>query len=224
MPDRDTTAVQGVEARGYQRGALATDGWDQYVVPVKDRIVTFDGRSATFQSAGRAVASQKLIALWNPVGSGVLVSLDRAKVDVLSTVIKGIAVIPAALRLGRITVAPTGGTAMPKVAQDTALTSNANVVVLQDQSQDSAASATAAVGTALAATVTGVYSQTWAPRFVTAVGYEPVDTATFLVGEPDVLCRPGEGVVLEVFATTAANNPATDKYIATIDWEEFQRP
>jgi hypothetical protein len=32
-------ATAGVEVRGYRRGTLTTDSWDQYVIPVKDRIV-----------------------------------------------------------------------------------------------------------------------------------------------------------------------------------------
>jgi hypothetical protein len=88
MADIDSSATSGVEVRGYRRGTLTTDSWDQYVIPVKDRIVGFTGRAATFVTPGRAAVSQKIMALHNATGSSVIVNVNRMRVDLLSTAFK----------------------------------------------------------------------------------------------------------------------------------------
>src|SRR4051794_6584286 len=103
MADVDTTTVSGVEARGYRRGALSTDSWDQYVVPVRDRVTSWAGRAATFKTPGRAAVGQKLLALHNATASSVLVCVNRIRVDVLQTAVKAVTVVPPMIRVQRFT-------------------------------------------------------------------------------------------------------------------------
>jgi hypothetical protein len=226
MPDIDSSATAGLEVRGYRRGALSTDSWDQYVIPVKDRIVTFTGRAATFVTPGRGTTTQRLVALHNATGSSVLVNVNRIRVDTLSTVAKAVTVLPPNIRVHRFTALPTGGTALSKVSLDTSVSSNASVTAWGDASADNAGAGTSS-GTALTITptVNSILAQAYGPRVITAVGYEPMDTIEFFVGEPDITLRALEGLVVSLEnATNSTGNPSTDKWLAFIDWEEYTRP
>jgi hypothetical protein len=235
MPDWDSSATAGLEVRGYRRGALTTDSWDQYVIPVKDRIVSFLGRASTFVTPGRAAVGQKILALHNATGSSVFVSVNRIRVDSLHTAAAGKAptVLPPIIRVYRFTAVPTNGTSLTKVALgDSTTTSNASVTAWGDASGDNAGA-----GTSSATTLTitpnpanAPLAQAYAPR-VMVVGtsastfYEPMDTIEFFVGEPDVMLRPLEGVVVFLeHATNTTGNPTTDKWLAFVDWEEWTRP
>lgn len=225
MPDVDSNATSGLEVRGYRRGAASTDGWDQYVVPVRDRITSFRGRAATFVTPGRAATGQKILALHNATGSTVLVSVNRIRVDLLSSVAKAITVIPPIIRVNRFTAVPTGGTVLTKGPIDTSMTSNASVTAWGDSSGDNAGNGTSST-TTLTITAGAILGQAYAPRLVSASGYEPLDTVEFFLGETDVVLRALEGVCvfLEHPNTTALGNPSTDRWISTIDWEEYTRP
>lgn len=222
MGDIDTTAISGVEARGYRRGTAGTDSWDQYVVPVRDRIPSFFGRACTFKTPGRAATTQKILALHNATASSVIVCVNRITVDLLSTVAKAVTVIPPVIRVHRFTAVPTNGTALAKVALDTSQSSNASVTAWGDASADGTGS-----GTTLTVTIpaSSMLHQIYGPRVITAVGYEPIDTASFFYGEPDITLRALEGVVVYLDnATGTTGNPATDWWIANVDWEEYTRP
>lgn len=224
MGDIDTTAISGVEARGYRRGAVSTDSWDQYVIPIRDRISSFFGRACTFKTPGRAATTQKILALHNATSSSVIVCVNRVTVDLLSTVTKAITVVPPVVRVHRFTAVPTNGTVLAKVALDTSQSSNASVTAWGDASGDGTGS-----GTTLTVTVpaSSMLAQQYAPRlFGTApIGYEPVDTLQFFYGEPDITLRALEGVVVYLdAAVVTTGNPATDMWTATIDWEEYTRP
>ncbi len=224
MPDIDATLTSGVEAKGYREGATTADPWTQYVIPKEDRIVSFSGRTGTFVTPGRAVAAQKVFALHNATGSTVVASVDRLTIDLLTTVIKAATVLPPIIRVQRFTTLPTGGTVLAKTGMDTTLTSNASVTAWGDSSADNAGAGTASA-TTLTITAGAVISQKYAPRMFTVAGYEPIDTAPFFHGEPDITLRALEGVVVFLdMATVTTGNPATDKWIVTCDWTEFTRP
>lgn len=231
MGDIDSTAVSGVEVRGYRRGTLSTDPWDQFVVPVKDRIVSYRGRCCSFVTPGRSAVSQKIMALHNATGSSVIVSVNRIRVDLLTTVVKGITILPPIIRVHRFTAVPTNGTALTKVALDTGLsggaTGSASVTLWGDASADNAGAGTSSA-TTLTVTVpaNSAIAQLYAPRFITAVGYEPIDTGLFFDGgDSEIVIRALEGVVVFLdMATTSTGIPTTDKFLATIDWEEYTRP
>jgi hypothetical protein len=227
MADQDANPTAGVEPRGYRRGTLSTDSWDQYVVPVKDRITSFVGRAATFRVAGNAAATQQnLLALVNAAGSTVTVAVNRVTVDLLTTAAAGIApsVVTPVVRVRRAT-AVSAGTALAKTPRgDSAQTSNASVSCLGGSSAD------AGTITAITATNGGLLAQKYSPRLL-VVGtsattlYEPVDTVPFFYGEPDITLKAGEALLVSLEATgAAAGNPATNFWIAEIDWEEYTRP
>lgn len=228
MPDIDSTAVQGVEVRGYRRGALSTDSWDQYVVPVRDRITSFVGRAATFKTVGNAAASQQnLLTLMNASGSAVTVGVNRITLDCLMTAAAGIAptVVTPVVRVRRISAAPTGGSSLAKTARgDSAQTSSSSVAVLGGTASDAGAL------TAITATNGGILAQKYSPRLL-LVGttpattlYEPVDTIPFFYGEPDITLKAGEGLLVSLEGHVAAGNPAANQWIAEVDWEEYTRP
>lgn len=234
MPDVDSSATAGLEVRGYRRGALTTDSWDQYVVPVKDRIVGFTGRASTFVTPGRAAVSQKILAIHNATGSSVFVSVNRIRVDVLQTAAAGKAptVLPPIIRVCRFTAVPTNGTSLTKVPLgDSTISSSASVTTWGDASADNGGAGTSSA-TTLTITVPAnqVLAQAYGPRIM-VVGtsastfYEPLDTIEFFVGEPDVMLRPLEGCVVFLDqATVTTGNPTTDKWLAFVDWEEWTRP
>ena len=217
-------ASAGQNFRNYRRGATAGDPVDQYVVIVEDRIVSFSGRAATFVTPGRAAVAQKVFAIHNATGSPVLVSVDRLTVDLLTTVAKLATVLPPVIRIQRFTALPTGGTALAKTGMDTAATSNASVTVWGDSSADNAGAGTSSA-TTLTITAGAVISQKYAPRMFTVAGYEPIDTAPFFHGEPDITLRALEGICVFLdMATVTSGNPATDKWMVTCDWLEYTRP
>lgn len=225
MPDVPSSATAGIQARGYRRGALTTDSWDQYVVPIKDRIVGFTGRASTFITPGRAAVGQKILALHNATASAVFVSVNRMRIDTLSTAVKAVTVFPPIIRVHRFTALPTGGTQLAKTPLgDSTITSNASVTAWGDSSADNAGVGTSSA-TTLTITAGAVLAQAYAPRVLTAVGYELMDTIEFFVGEPDVMLRPLEGVCVFLDqAVVTTGNPTTDKWLAFVDWEEWTRP
>lgn len=217
MPDIDSNATSGVEIRGYRRGVAATDGWDQYVVPVRDRIVSFSGKSSSFRIPGIAgTTGQNLFTLHNATGSTILVDVNKITADLITTAAR--VVEPALLRVHRITALPTGGAAMPKVSLDTTMTSSSSVTILQGAS----AEATAATITATIP-ANSILTQEWAPRTLTLVGYEAADRIELTVDSPITL-RALEGICLRLDYTVATASPITDRWAVGVAWEEYTRP
>ncbi len=205
----------GKKLRSFDRG---TPGHDQYVVPVDPRIITFRGRGSTFRMPGRAgTAGQKIAAIHNATGSTVLVNVNRVMLDLAVTAAKAVTVLPPIIRIHRFTALPTGGTALPKVPLDTADTSSASVTAWQDASADGTS------GTALAVTIpaSNILTEEFAPRLITAAGYEVADRLAFFEGEPDIVLRALEGIVIELVYVLATQNPVTDMWIVQIDWDEY---
>jgi len=225
MPDVLSTVTSGLYARFYRRGAATTDGGDQYVVPVEDKVVSYQGRTTSFITPGRAAVAQKVFAIHNATASPVLVSVDRITVDVLTTALKAATVLPPLIRMHRFTALPTGGTALAKATLDTAGVSNAAVTVWGDSLADNIGAGSSSATTLTVTTLDPPLSQKYAPRFITLAGYEPIDTAPFFHGEPDVTLRALEGLCVFLnMATVTTGNPATDKWIVSCDWTEYTRP
>ena len=194
----------------------------QFPFPVdvdSKRTVTFKGRASTFRIPGRAgITGQKILSLHNATGSTVLVDVHKVAVDLSMTVIKAVTVIPPIIRMYKVTVLPSNGTALAKVARDSALSSSASVTVLQDASADGTSSATALTATLPAG---AVITQEYAPRIITAAGIEFFDRTTFLDGDSSVTLRALEGVVMMLDYTLATANPTTDMWLASIEWDEY---
>lgn len=218
MPDFAATSIAGVEAKGYREGANATDDWIQYVAVRKDRIESYAGRAATFRIPGAAgTTGQKLLSIFNAAGSSVLVDVETIALDVYQTAAR--VVEPPVLRLHRVTSAPTGGTALPKVPIDSALSSSASVTLLQGASAEKTASAITSTLTA-----GNLVTQEPVARALTLVGYEQFDRIEFINDTRPVVLRASEGLVLNLDYTVATSNPVTDMYTAVVRWSEWTRP
>lgn len=220
MGDLGASAVAGVVARFYRRGTTATDPADQYVIPVKDRIESFSGRSATNRIPGAAgTAGQKLLSLFNAGGSTITVDVEALTCDVYQTAAKVVA--PPVLRLHRVTAAPTGGTAGPKVANDTAQTSSSSVAILQGSSSDTTPAVSAITSTV---TMANLITQEPIARALTLTGYEQFDRIDFINDARPITLHASEGVVLNLDYSVATSNPTSDIYICNIRWSEYTRP
>lgn len=176
------------------------------------------GRVCTFRTPGRAGTSgQKLFALHNASGSTKVVHINQLVVDLYQTVIKAVTVPPPVIRIHRFTAIPTNGTALTKVAKDSTLSSNNSITAWGDASADGTSS-----GTALTVTIpaNSMLTQEFAPRLITAAGYEMFDRTELLDGK-DVVLRALEGIVVFLDYTAATQNPITDMWIVGCDWFEI---
>lgn len=180
----------------------------------------FRGRFTTFRTLGRAgTAGQNLAAIWNATGSTIAVDVNFVGVDLVQTVIKAVTVEPPLIRLIKLTTIPTNGSAGSKVSEDSGLAAtSASVSTFQDSSAENTGSGTTLAFTQTAAT-SGL-TQEFAPRLITAAGYEPADRVEFLNGGPITL-RAAEGVGVRLDYTLATMNPVTDKWAVTFRWEEY---
>ena len=181
----------------------------------------YAGHAATFRIPGRAgTAGQKLFSIHNATGSSIVAEVHKILVDVVATVVLAVTVLPPVIRLWKVTVLPTNGTAATKVAEDTGATaSSASVTVLQDASADGTSS-----GTALTATLPAgmIVSEEYAPRLITAAGYEMFDRTEFMSDELEsIVLRPLEGLVVFADYVLATQNPVTDMWLVGCRWEEY---
>lgn len=186
-------------------------------LPVTERTFLFNGRASTFRTPGRAgTAGQKILSLHNATGSLVTVSVNRVVVDLAVTVVKAVTVLPPIIRLYKVTVLPTNGTALTKNKIGGTSTSSASVTVLGDASADGTGSATTLTATLPAG---AIITQEFAGRLITAAGYEPADRVEFLENT-QIELGPLEGVVLSIDYVLATQNPTTDMWAASIEWTE----
>lgn len=175
-------------------------------------------RANTFRTPGRAgTAGQKLFALHNASGSTKVVHINQLVVDLYQTVVKAVTVPPPIIRIHRFTAVPTNGTSLAKVNKDSSLVSNASITAWGDASADGTGS-----GSALAVTIPAgsMLTQEFAPRIITAVGYEMMDRAE-LLSDKDIVLRALEGIVVFLDYTAATQNPVTDMWIVGCDWYEI---
>lgn len=195
----------------------------QRVEPVEATpIVTYKGRVSTFRTPGRAgTTGQKIFALHNATGSTVIVDIEKIAIDIYQTVIKAVTVPPPIIRAVRFTAVPTNGTVLTKVPEDTSLVSNSAVTAWGDASADGTSS-----GTALTITLTpgsNTITQEFAPRMITAAGYEMFDRTTFFEDEGvAITLRPLEGLCVYLDYATATMNPVTDMWMVAARWTEYR--
>ena len=180
----------------------------------------FRGRVGSFRTPGRAgTTGQKLMSLFNATGSTTKVNVSFCAVDLVQTVIKAVTVLPPVIRLYKVTVLPTLGTALTKVqVGGSGSSSSANVTVLGDASADGTSSATALTATLPAG---AIVTQEYAPRMITAAGYEMADRIEFFsAAGAGVDLAAGTGLVLTLDYTLATQNPTTDMWISLMEWSE----
>lgn len=212
------TAVISIRASAGVGGTFANQ-----VLPVEidpRRVISFRGRASTFRIPGRAgTTGQKIFSIHNATGSTILVDVDKIKIDMVATVVKAVTVLPPAVRLYKVTVLPTNGTAITKVARDSAMSSSASLTVLQDASADGTSSASALTATLPAG---AVIEGEFAPRLITAAGYEMGDRIEFLKETDELITlRPLEGLVVMLDYVLATQNPITDMWVVTAKWLEY---
>ena len=189
----------------------------QRFIPSGEVEATFRGRASTFRTVGRAGATaRRYLTISNAAASGKVVYINQMSVDFAQLAAMLVTVIPPAIRVYRIAALPTGGTALTKVAKDTALTSSASITLLGDASADGTNSA---VALAAVTTAGSALTQEFFPRLITGAGYEVADRIELLEGK-NVVLRAGEGIVLSSDITLATQEPAGVLTIATIDWYE----
>jgi hypothetical protein len=195
----------------------------QRVSPIDERQITYLGRAATFRIPGRAgTTGQKLFAIHNATASKVLVDVEKIAVDLVATVIKAVTVLPPVIRAWKFTAVPTNGSAVTKVPEDSALTSDASVTLWQDASVDGTSSGTALTITLPANTVV---TEEFAPRLITAVGYEMFDRTIFFESDSEVVTlRPLEGLCVFADYVLATQNPVTDMWLVAARWTEYTTP
>jgi hypothetical protein len=182
-------------------------------------VPTYTGRASTFRTPGRAgTAGQKIFAIHNATGSTKVVHVNKIAIDLACTVVKAITVLPPLIRAWKVTVLPTNGTALTKVALDSSLTSSASITVFGDSSADGTSSGTALTATLPAGTI---LTEEYAPRFITAAGYEPFDRTVFFDGDTYVTLRALEGIVVFLDYVAATQNPITDMWAVSCEWDEF---
>jgi hypothetical protein len=182
---------------------------------------SYTGHAATFRIPGRAgTTGQKLMSIHNATGSSIVADVQKITVDKVSTVVMAVTVIPPVVRLWKVTVLPTNGTALTKVADDSSSTaSSASITLLQDASADGTNSTSALTATLPAGTVV---TAEFAPRLITAAGYEMFDRTDFLEGDLNhIVLRPLEGLVVFLDYTLATQNPTTDSWVCSVGWEEY---
>lgn len=224
----DTIATDDIGGVKFQRiklihGADGTNAGDVSaanplpVVQTSEANATFRGRAQSFRTPGRAgTVGQKIFALHNATGSPKIVTVNQLTVDLTTTVVKAVTVLPPVIRIHRFTAVPTNGTALSKVAKDTALTTNASITAWGDASADGTGSATTLTVTIPASSM---LSQEFAPRLITGAGYEMADRIEMLVGQ-NIVLRALEGIVVFLDYVLATQNPVTDMWIVGCDWTE----
>lgn len=177
----------------------------------------FKGQASTFRTPGRAgTAGQKILSIHNATGSAVVVTVNRIWVDLMMTVVKVVTVAPPMVRVWKVTVLPTNGTALTKNKIGGSAVSNASVTVLGDASADGSGSGTTLTATLPAGTI---IEQMFAPRIITGAGCEMADRMEFLLDFPVVL-NALEGLVVFLDYTLATQNPVTDMWLAGVNWSE----
>lgn len=174
-------------------------------------------RANTFRTPGRAgTTGQNIFAIHNATGATGKVLINEIDVDITATVVKAVTVLPPVVRIWKVTVLPTNGTAVTKVPLDSSYTSSNNVTVFQDASADGTSSASALTATLPAGTV---IDEQFAPRLITAVGDEGSYSVKFdLEG---LTLNALEGVVVFLDYVLATQNPVTDMWTVSCDWTEI---
>jgi hypothetical protein len=183
---------------------------------VNNRNSTFVGFGSTFKIAGIAgTAGQKLFTMHNATGSTILVDITALNINLQATVAKTVA--PPNIRVHRITVLPTGGTAVPKIAADTNQSSSSSLTILQGASSDTAASA-------ITATIPGsnIVVTMNAERLLTVVGQDYQTGLDLLpINGKTITLRALQGICIELVYTLATQNPTTDLWGVNVVWEEY---
>jgi hypothetical protein len=199
-------------------GAIAMDKMGQLYINPENNKVLFRGMAGTFRTLGRAgTAGQKIMAIHNATSSSITVKVNRIVVDMWCTVVKAITVAPPIVRIWKFTAVPTNGTTLTKNKIGGTTTSNASCTVWNDSSADGTGSGTTLTVTLPAGTI---LDQKVAPRVITAAG-ENSPTSMVFEFPKGIQLAALEGVCVFLDYTAATQNPTTDMWVVSAEWEEF---
>ncbi|MDQ3540478.1 MAG: hypothetical protein M3440_07295 [Chloroflexota bacterium] len=205
----------GQKLRFSDRG---TAGADQYVIPTSARNVSNTGLVTTWRTIGAAALTQNLFAISNASGSTTLVAVRRVTAQLDHTAI--LAAVMPQIKAFRITAGiAAGGTLLDKKQLDTTEVENASVTVRGATASDGGA-ATAITGTL----DTGALWQQFGSRMHTAVGQILGNDNNVIPGltENDpIILRANQALVVQVVASPATSNPATNHWFVQCVWDEF---
>jgi hypothetical protein len=192
----------------------------QRVSPVYERVTLFDGMLAGFRTLGTAAVPQNLFTIENGASAGaLLVAVKRLSVEMDATA--ALLTVAPEFLVTRPTALPTGGTPMTKGGQDTALTSNAGVVIRSATASDGGA-ATAITATAGAARLWHQFQMRMATQVGQMLGDDENLLPMLVEGDPLIL-RASQALLVQVIGT-AASNAATNHYVCKVAWEEYKLP
>jgi len=124
---------------------------------------------------------------------------------------------------GRATALPTGGTALAKCDDDGLVVSNSNLIVRAANASDGG------VATPITATMGTIRSRNYIGRLHTVVGQvKPAEGVALVTSTTSprrglfiANAAGAEAVLVQLTATAAGSNPATNHYIVNIEWEEW---
>jgi hypothetical protein len=185
---------------------------EEYVLYQPEMVRSWMGAAATFRLPNSTV---NYCTLWNPVGSGVLVAVRQAAINIhyatTSSTVRSIALMT-------VTSAPTGGTLLTPMSWDTTQTATGGIEFRSAASADDTASTI---------TVTGV-TRAWTqlhghnPSSAT-LQWRMIDEQLLPVlaeKDPPTL-RPGQGYVMRNMDSAPSTVAA---YTANMVWEIYSLP
>jgi hypothetical protein len=214
-----TTDAEVVPLTNYNAQAVAiVDGSGNQITSFgSPSAPLFSGKTASFRTLGRAgTAGQKIAAIHNATGSSIKVKIRRIRVNMWVTVVKAVTIAPPIIRIWKFTAVPTNGTVLTKNKTGGSTTSDASCTLWGDASVDGTGSATTLTVTLPAGTI---LDQRVTQRIITAVGEVGVFEAEFDYPEYIELAAL-EGVCVFLDYTLATQNPTTDMWLTSIQWEE----
>jgi hypothetical protein len=218
MADSSVAVTPG---SGANIDTITAPNGDHRQVVISDNKGGYSGHVSTFRTPGRAgTAGQKIFSIHNATGSTIAVDIHKLIVGHSQTVVTAVTVIPPIIRLWKVTVLPTNGTALTKVADDTGGTAtSSSVTVLGDASADGTGSGTTLTATLPAGTIV---AEAFAPLLVTAVGQVASNQVAFLTDSLETITlRALEGLVVFLDYTNASANATTDSWTVNCAWEEY---
>jgi len=205
----------GKKLRSSDRG---TAGHDTYVIPTSARNTTNTGLVTTWRTLGAAALTQNLFAISNASGSSILIAVRRLTAQIDHTVL--LAAVMPQIKTFRITAGiAAGGTLLDKKQLDTTKTENASVTVRGATASDGGA-ATAITGTL----DTGAVWQQFGSRMHSAVGQilgNDNNVLPQLVEDDPLILRANQALVVQVVASPATSNPATNHWFVQCVWDEY---
>lgn len=222
-----TRAQEGTTAVAHTSGAIVSLVTRvQQVEPIDaSKQVSFKGRTSTWRVPGRGgLVGQKIWYAHNASGSPVNVDVSKITIDYGTTAVMAVTQLPPVVKAYRFTALPTGGTALTKNQEDSGLTSKVAVTAGNDAQADGTVSATQlAIPAITVGLQAGLLAEAFAPRLITAVGFEMFDTIIFFDGEDETITlRAGEGLCIFLDYVLAAANPSTSFWTVSARHTEWR--